>query len=72
VIKVRVDDVHAHYERARLHGARVLEPPTDREYGECECSLEDLAGHHWQFTQTIRDVAPEEYGCETIEAWQHR
>jgi hypothetical protein len=26
--------------------------------------VEDLAGHRWQFTQTLRDVAPEELGLE--------
>jgi uncharacterized glyoxalase superfamily protein PhnB len=69
VIKVRVDDVEGQYEQACAHGARVVEPPTDREYGERECTLEDLAGHRWQFTQTVRDVAPEEYGCETVAPW---
>jgi uncharacterized glyoxalase superfamily protein PhnB len=69
VIKVRVDDVQAYYERARAHGARTLEPPTDQVYGERECSVEDLAGHRWQFTQTMRDVAPEEFGCETVAPW---
>lgn len=72
LIKVRVDDVEAQFERVRLGGARVLEPPTEREYGERECTVEDLAGHHWQFTQTMRDVAPEEYGCETVEPWPRR
>jgi uncharacterized glyoxalase superfamily protein PhnB len=50
----------------------VLEPPTDREYGERECTVEDLAGHRWQFTQTVRDVAPEEYGCQTVAPWPER
>ena len=68
-LKVRVDDVEAHFERARAHGARVVEPPTDREYGERECTVEDLAGHRWQFTETLRDVAPEDYGCETVAPW---
>jgi len=69
VMKVRVEDVDAHYERARAHGAKVIESPTDREYGERECTLEDLAGHLWQFTETVRDVAPEDYGCETVAPW---
>jgi uncharacterized glyoxalase superfamily protein PhnB len=69
VLKVRVDDVEAQFERASAHGARVLEAPTDREYGERECTVEDLAGHRWQFTETIRDVAPEDYGCETVAPW---
>lgn len=72
VMKVRVDDVEAQYERARARGARVLEPPADREYGERECTFEDLAGHRWQFTETVRDVAPEEYGCETVAPWPAR
>jgi uncharacterized glyoxalase superfamily protein PhnB len=72
VIKVRVEDVDTQFERARAYGARVLEPLTDQVYGERECTIEDLAGHRWQFTQTLRDVAPEEYGCETIDPWPRR
>ena len=72
VLKVRVDNVEAWYQRARAHGARALEPPTDREYGERECTVEDLAGHRWQFTETVRDVAPEEYGCQTVAPWPER
>jgi uncharacterized glyoxalase superfamily protein PhnB len=71
-MKVRVDNVEAWYERARTHGARVIEPLTDREYGERECTVEDLAGHRWQFTETVRDVAPEEYGCQTVAPWPER
>lgn len=69
VLKIRVDDVDAQYERARSKGARILEPPTECEYGEREFLVEDLAGHRWQFTETTRDVAPEEYGCQTITPW---
>lgn len=69
VIRVRVEDVNAQFERARAHGARVLEPPTEREYGERDCTVEDLVGHRWQFAETLRDVAPEEFGCETVEPW---
>ncbi|WP_211281722.1 VOC family protein [Mycobacterium szulgai] len=68
-IKVRVGDVDAQYERARAAGAKILEPPVDREYGERECTVEDLAGHRWQFSETLRDVAPEEYGCQTVTPW---
>jgi uncharacterized glyoxalase superfamily protein PhnB len=67
VVKVRVADVDAAFERARVHGARVLQEPTEFEYGERECTVEDLAGHRWQFTQTMRDVAPEEWGGVTVE-----
>jgi uncharacterized glyoxalase superfamily protein PhnB len=69
VVRVRVEDVDAQYERAREHGAHVVEPPTEREYGERDCTVEDLAGHRWQFAETLRDVAPEEFGCRTIAPW---
>ncbi len=68
-IKVRVADVDGQFERARAAGAKVLEPPVNREYGERECTVEDLAGHRWQFSETVRDVAPEEYGCRTVSPW---
>lgn len=67
LLKVRVADVDAAFERARMVGAVVLQEPTDYEYGERECTLEDLAGHRWQLTQTMRDVAPEEWGGVTVE-----
>jgi uncharacterized glyoxalase superfamily protein PhnB len=72
LIRVRIEDVGAQFERARAHGARVLEPPTEREYGERDCTVEDLAGHRWQFAETVRDVAPEEFGCTTVAPWPGR
>jgi uncharacterized glyoxalase superfamily protein PhnB len=69
LLKVRVEDVSDAFARATSVGARVLEPPADRQYGERECTVEDLAGHRWQLTETIADVAPEEYGCTTVEPW---
>jgi uncharacterized glyoxalase superfamily protein PhnB len=72
LIRVRVEDVDGQFDRARVHGARVLEAPTDREYGERDCTMEDLAGHRWQFAETVRDVAPEDYGCQTVAPWPGR
>ena len=61
-VMVRVGDVDAHCERARAHGARVVMEPTDFEYGERQYAAEDPAGHHWTFSETIADVAPEAWG----------
>jgi uncharacterized glyoxalase superfamily protein PhnB len=69
VVRVRVADVDAAFARARDHGAVVLEAPVDREYGERDCTLEDLAGYRWQLAQAVADVAPEEFGCETVSPW---
>jgi uncharacterized glyoxalase superfamily protein PhnB len=65
-VMVRVDDARAHYERAREHGARIVEEPTDFPYGERQYTVEDLAGHQWTFSQTIADVAPEDWGGITV------
>ncbi|MGA9284169.1 MAG: VOC family protein [Solirubrobacteraceae bacterium] len=61
-VMVRVEDAHAHCERARAHGARIVTEPTDFEYGERQYTAEDLGGHHWTFSQTLQDVAPEQWG----------
>ena len=61
-VMVRVDDASAHCERAREHGARIMMEPTDFEYGERQYAAEDPAGHHWTFSETLADVAPEEWG----------
>jgi uncharacterized glyoxalase superfamily protein PhnB len=61
-VVVRVDDARAHCEHARAHGATIRMEPTDFEYGERQYEAEDPAGHRWTFSETLRDVAPEEWG----------
>jgi uncharacterized glyoxalase superfamily protein PhnB len=61
-VVVRVEDARAHCEHARANGARILMEPTDFEYGERQYNAEDLAGHQWTFSETLSDVAPEEWG----------
>lgn len=65
-VMVRVDDARAHCERARANGARIRMEPTDFEYGERQYGAEDLAGHHWTFSETLADVAPEEWGGTSV------
>lgn len=72
LVRVRVEDVTSLVERAVAHGAVVVEPPTDREYGERDCTLVDLAGHRWQLAETLHDVAPEDVGCTTVAPWPAR
>ncbi len=61
-VMVRVEDVDAHCARARDRGARILREPQDFPYGERQYTAEDLFGHHWSFSQSIADIAPEEWG----------
>jgi PhnB protein len=62
---VRVADAHAHHDRAREHGAIILAAPEDFPYGERQYTAEDLGGHHWTFSESIADVAPEAWGGRT-------
>ena len=47
-LTVFVDDVDAHFERAKTAGARIVE---------------DLEGHRWLFSKHVRDVSPGEWGA---------
>jgi len=44
---VHVDDVDAHFERARSNGVTILREPTDEDYGQREYGLRDPEGHNW-------------------------
>jgi uncharacterized glyoxalase superfamily protein PhnB len=67
--KVRVPDVDSAFARACEQGARVVEDLTTWEYGERSGVVEDIGGHLWELTQTVRDVAPEEWGGTTVTPW---
>jgi uncharacterized glyoxalase superfamily protein PhnB len=71
-VMVKVEDVDGHHEHALQRGARILSPPTDYPYGERQYSVADLAGHHWTFTQTIVDLAPEDWGGTSKSAADHQ
>jgi uncharacterized glyoxalase superfamily protein PhnB len=65
-VMVRVDDADVHCEHARASGARIIEEPRDFEFGERQYTAEDPAGHRWTFSQTLADVAPEEWGGVSV------
>jgi uncharacterized glyoxalase superfamily protein PhnB len=66
IVQVRIEDANGHCERARHNGAIVLTEPQDQPYGERQYNAQDFYGHCWNFTETIRDVAPEEWSDGTI------
>ncbi|HUR81379.1 MAG TPA: VOC family protein [Thermoanaerobaculia bacterium] len=59
---IRVEDVDHHHRRAIERGAKVVREPADHPYGERQYTAADPAGHVWTFSQTVRDVQPEEWG----------
>jgi len=62
VVMLRVDDARESCDRAVAAGAALADPVTDHVYGERQCSLVDPWGHRWTLSQTLADVAPEEWG----------
>ena len=65
-VMVRVEDVDAHCVRARERGARIVTEPSDFEYGERQYTAEDPAGHQRTFSETLADVAPEDWGGTSV------
>lgn len=61
-IMVRVADVDAHYAHTRARGVTVVEELRTYPYGERQYTVEDLGGHHWCFSGSVADVAPETWG----------
>jgi uncharacterized glyoxalase superfamily protein PhnB len=51
-VTVQVDDVEAHYERARAAGATILTELEDNPgIGQRQYRVEDIEGHRWMFVQ---------------------
>lgn len=48
-IYVCVDDVDAHYERAKSAGAQIIYGPEDTEFGTRRYRVLDLEGYEWSF-----------------------
>ena len=49
-VLVYVDDVNAHYQRAKQRGATILSEPESDDYGR-RYRAEDIEGHRWMFLQ---------------------
>lgn len=56
-IVVHVDDVDAHFRRARAAGAEILREPTDQEYGLRDYGVGDPEGHSWWIATPLGPVA---------------
>ena len=68
---VLVDDVDAHYERARVAGAEIARTPADQDYGMRTYVVTDPEGWSWCFMQDLgtpyrQRIPTEEGGWEEI------
>lgn len=64
---VMVDDVDAHFEKARAAGATITSEPEDKPWGLRQYGAKDHEGNSWGFAQFVRDVPPAEWGAELME-----
>jgi uncharacterized glyoxalase superfamily protein PhnB len=65
-VMLRVEDVATVCDRVRERGGTIVGEPRDFEYGERQCTFLDPGGHRWTLTETLRDVAPEQWGGAAI------
>ncbi len=56
-VYVVVDDVDTHHRRAVEHGAEILMPPTDQDYGSRDYMARDLEGNVWSFGTYAPEIA---------------
>jgi uncharacterized glyoxalase superfamily protein PhnB len=54
LVHVYVDDVDAHFERAKAAGAEIVMEPTDQEYGDRRYDALDLEGQFWSFSAPLQ------------------
>ena len=66
---VRVHDIDAHYRTAVASGAQTTGEPADAPFDERQYSARDLAGHLWTFSESVADVAPEDWGGVSVSPW---
>jgi uncharacterized glyoxalase superfamily protein PhnB len=60
-VHVRLDSgIDAHCERARQAGAGIAMEPADQFYGDRTYMAVDHEGHHWTFSQPLRNASREE------------
>jgi uncharacterized glyoxalase superfamily protein PhnB len=71
-LTIFVEDVEAHYARARAAGAKILEEPHETVYGEFQYAAEDLDGHHWLFSRHARDLSPADWGAVIVHSSEQK
>jgi uncharacterized glyoxalase superfamily protein PhnB len=65
-LTIFLDNVESHYAHTKRSGADILEELHETIYGERQYVAQDLEGHHWLFSQHIRDVNPFDWGATIV------
>jgi uncharacterized glyoxalase superfamily protein PhnB len=62
-VYIYVDDVDAHFERAKAAGAEIVNEPEDQFYGDRCYNAKDPEGHRWTFARQVKQLKPEDWGA---------
>jgi uncharacterized glyoxalase superfamily protein PhnB len=65
-VMLKVEDAAAVLAHGIERGALPTAPLRDWEYGERQAAFTDPFGHEWVLTQTLANIAPEQWGGRTI------
>jgi PhnB protein len=65
-VMLKVADVAKVVAVAVARGAQLVDEIHDWEYGERQAAIDDPFGHQWILNQTLTDVAPEQWGGNTV------
>ena len=66
MLTVFLEEVDAHYAKAKQEKAKIVEELHETIYGERQYGVEDLDGHRWLFSQHARDVSPTDWGATVV------
>jgi uncharacterized glyoxalase superfamily protein PhnB len=64
-LMVRIDGIDRFVDRACRLGAHAMDEPTTFPYGERQCTLLDVEGNPWTFSETVADVNPTHWGARS-------
>lgn len=67
-LTIFIEDLEAHFERAKSAGVVILEELHETMYGELQYAAEDLYGGRWIFSRHSRDLSPDEWGATVSHA----
>jgi uncharacterized glyoxalase superfamily protein PhnB len=67
-LTVFIEDIEAHFQRAKSAKVAILEDLHEAVYGELQYGAEDLDGHRWLFSRHARDLSPEQWGATVSRA----
>lgn len=66
-LAVFLDDVDAHYLRAKSSGAKITGEVNETCYGERQYGVQDFTENFWLFSKHVQDVSPAGWGASMVQ-----